>query len=102
MNSQSGERIAMKNIQLKLESIMFEYDPLNINFGFNTNEYHIEVVDIIAYLDNATDIDEFTFTIWFYDLLCHYFDESLLDDLDTYAKLTKSLLDCYKVHKDRV
>jgi len=91
----------MKEISLQggLEAIMFKYDPVGINFGTNTDEYHPEVVDILTYLNTSPCIDVHAFTIWLYELLIYYFDEDLLDTLDSHIPLAEDLLNCYKGYK---
>jgi len=72
------EREEMKPVIRNVSAILFECDPMCLNFGSNRDEYDPEAVTIISMLiyresvDDAVDIIVNTFRHWFDEDLSEY------------------------------
>jgi hypothetical protein len=55
-------------------ALLFEYDPMGINFGENADEYESEVGTILPRLENVSSVEEVEAIV--YEEFCHWFEEA--------------------------
>ena len=60
----------------EIESILFKYDLMDINFGFNSDEYAPEVDTILPRLNKANEIEDVVTII--YEEFVRWFDEGIV------------------------
>ena len=59
MNARRCELLAeYKELYLKVEAILFQADPIDINYGHNSDEYSPEVGTILPRLKHASSADD--------------------------------------------
>ena len=78
-----GERKELRTLIRNVSTILFECDPMCINFDSNRDEYDPEAVSIVAMLKDKGTVDDAAQVI--VDALMHWFDE----DLSEYKTDTK-------------
>jgi hypothetical protein len=72
-----------------LSKLLFEADPIGINFESNTDEYEPEVGTIIPRLREADSEDDVRRII--HEEFCKWFDEKTAGPVDAYRELAASV-----------
>jgi len=72
-----------KELSLKLEAVFFEYDPIGINFGSNTDEYCLEVSRVLSNLPSAKSEEEVHTIV--YKVFCTLFNTHLAGEKQSTA-----------------
>lgn len=81
----SSERERIKNeygsLYFKIRDILFKYDPMEINFEDNTDEYEPEVDTIVVRLNEAGSEDKVLDIV--YEELCKWFSITMVGERET-------------------
>lgn len=72
-----------------LSKILFDADPIGINFETNTDEYELEVGSIIPRLKHATSEDEVRCII--YEEFCKWFDVETAGPTEAYIDIASKV-----------
>lgn len=90
------ERIARQNVRATgpeffaaVSKLMFEHDPISINFGENTDEYEAEAGSVIPRLINCASADDVTAVV--HEEFQRWFGKDTAGDRSRYASLGKDI-----------
>lgn len=90
------ERIARQTVQATdpeffaaVSKLMFEHDPISINFGENTDEYEPEAGSVIPRLESCVSADDVTTVV--YEEFQRWFGKDTAGDRSRYASLAKDI-----------
>jgi hypothetical protein len=67
-------------------ALLFEVDPMGINFGDNTDEYEPETGTILPRLADAKSVDDVQTIV--YEEFCRWFDEVEAGPRESYGELS--------------
>lgn len=89
-------RIACQNVRTTdpeffaaVSKLMFEHDPISINFGENTDEYESEAGSVIPRLKNCASADDATTVV--HEEFQGWFGKNSAGDRSRYASLAKDI-----------
>ena len=77
-----------------VSKLMFEYDPILINCGENTDEYDPEAGSVIPRLRHCTSADDVTTVV--YEEFQHWFGKETAGERDCYASLAKDIWELWQ------
>ena len=90
------ERIARQQVQdsdpeffAAVSKLMFEHDPISINFGENTDEYEAEAGSVIPRLKRCASADDVTTIV--HEEFQRWFGKDTAGDRSRYASLAKDI-----------
>ena len=70
-----SEHLNYKDLISKISNIIFKYDPIEINFGHNNDEYDPEAESIVSKLKTVTSKEETINMV--YEVFLHFFSDSV-------------------------
>ena len=81
----------MSNSELlrSIGELLFQDDPIGINFGHNTDEYHPEAETILKRLPSAQSEEDVAQIV--YEEFVHWFDESTAGDAERYRPVAADI-----------
>lgn len=88
--------IKQAQIAAKVNALLFDADPMRLNFGDNTDEYQIEADQITIMLNTASSADEVITII--HQVFCAFFWEDLVPTKPFFANVAISIWDTYQQH----
>lgn len=92
------ERIQRERLQLRAEygelfdrvaGLLFQHDPIGINFEFNTDEYESEAGTILPRLKICHSVSEVRKMV--HEEFCHWFDPEIAGAESNYDAISKEL-----------
>ncbi|MBC9071760.1 hypothetical protein IAI53_07250 [Thauera sp. CAU 1555] len=90
------ERIARQQVQAAdpeffaaVSKLMFEHDPISINFGENTDEYEAEAGSVLPRLKSCASADDVTTIV--HEEFQRWFGKDTAGDRSHYASLAKDI-----------
>lgn len=78
-----------KEVIERISRILFEEDPIGINFEENTDEYDPEARTIAPRLKNCETIEEIQIVV--HEEFCKWFDQKIAGDLGNYRKIAERI-----------
>jgi hypothetical protein len=78
-----------KEVIERISRILFEEDPIGINFEENTDEYDPEARTIAPRLKNCETIEEIQIVV--HEEFCKWFDQKIAGDLGGYRKIAERI-----------
>lgn len=73
----------------RVSSLLFKWDPIGINFEFNTDEYEIEVDTILPRLRTCTSAEDVQRVV--YEECCRWFDADLAGPFGSYEQIGRDI-----------
>jgi hypothetical protein len=73
----------------RVSHILFKWDPIEINFGHNTDEYEPEVDTILPRLRTCTSADDVQRVV--HEEFCRWFDEDCAGDIERYEEISRDI-----------
>lgn len=75
----------------KLEALLFEEDPIGINFDVNTDEYDSEVRTILPRLSSCVTVEHVQTVV--HEEFCRWFDTDIAGSRSRYKRIAVRLFD---------
>ena len=73
----------------RVSQLLFTWDPIGINFEFNTDEYEPEVDTILPRLRSCTCAEDVQQVV--YEELCRWFDADYVGPLESYDQIGRDI-----------
>jgi hypothetical protein len=80
----------------EVEKVLFEADPIRINFGFNTDEYEAEVKTILPRLKPSCSVQHVQQII--YEEFCNWFGKNIAGQRKEYLPIARNIWILWNKH----
>ncbi len=78
-----------QDLMEKISKILFEEDPIGINFEENTDEYDTEARTIVPRLGNSKSIEDIQQIL--HEEFCRWFDEKTAGEISRYRRIAERI-----------
>ena len=82
-------KLKYKSLFDRLSQLLFEADPMDINYGSNTDEYDPEVGTILPRLESARSLEDVQAIV--HEEFCRWFDPETAGSQEHYAAVSQQI-----------
>jgi hypothetical protein len=77
-----------------ISTLLFNHDPIGINFGSNTHEYDPEARTILPRLNTCESVDDVQLVV--HEEFCHWFGDGIAGSAEGYQKIAEDIWDLWQ------
>jgi hypothetical protein len=78
----------------EIAALLFNHDPMGINFASNTDEYDPEARTILPRLNTCESVDDVRLVV--HEEFCHWFGDGIVGSAESYQKIAKDIWDLWQ------
>lgn len=97
-NERAAQTMGQRDLVLAVSALLFEADPVGINFTTNTDEYDAEAETIVIALSDASGPHQLPALV--HTIFVHWFDAATAGPVERYAPLAEPIWELWRGHLD--